>query len=128
MPVQYSLQERVLIIEATGAYEPQDIIRAFLDGLRDPSCPQPVGLLLDVTHSKSLATRPAAEIRGVAEFLGPYAERIGGRCAVVAPSDVAFGLSQMGAAYSRGVGVEARAFRSRDEALQWLAVPVEPRG
>jgi hypothetical protein len=59
----------------------------------------------------------------VAEFLGPYAGRIGGRVAVVAPSDVHFGLSRMGAVHSEQVGVAARVFRTADEALRWLGPP-----
>ena len=53
-----------------------------------------------------LATRPAEEIRMVAEFLGPYAARIGGRCAVIAPASVQFGLTQMGAVHAERVGDE----------------------
>ena len=120
MAVQYSIREGVLAMEFIGIYESRDVIRRFLDAMSDPTCPNPVALLVDVSRSESLATRPAAEIRMVAEFLGPYADRIGGRVAVVAPSDVHYGLSQMGAVHSEGVGVAARVFRSKDEALEWL--------
>ena len=120
MAVQYSIREGILTMEFIGLYEPQDVVRQFLEALNDPACPDPVALLVDVSRSESLATRPADEIRKVAEFLGPYAGRIGGRCAVVAPADVQFGLSQMGAVHSERVGVGAQVFRTRDEALQWL--------
>lgn len=122
MAVQYSIREGVLNMEFIGIYEPQDVVRQFLEAMSDPTCPNPVALLVDVSRSESLATRPAGEIRMVAEFLGPYAERIGGRVAVVAPSDVLYGLSQMGAVYSEAVGVSAQVFRTSDEALKWLGV------
>lgn len=121
MPVRSLLAGDLLTLELAGTYLPEDIIRTFAAALEDPACPPRVSLLVDVTRSESLATRPAADIRNVARALGPYAERIGGRCAVVASSEVHFGLSQMGAAHSAAVGVEARVFRDREAARAWLA-------
>jgi hypothetical protein len=63
----------------------------------------------------------------VAEFLGTYAERIGGRCAIVAAADVLFGLSQMGAVFSERVGVTTRVFRTIAEATEWLTIAT-PQG
>lgn len=123
MPVEYSIRGGVLTLEMVGIYEPRDMVRAFLEAMDDPECPQPVGLLLDVSRSESLATRPAQEIRKMAEYLGPYSDRIGGRVAVVAPEDVQFGLSRIGAAHSEGIGVNARVFRSAAEAVRWLGDP-----
>lgn len=128
MAVQYSIHQGVITMEFVGIYEPRDVIRRFLDALSDPACPTPAALLIDVSRSESLATRPAADIRMVAEFLGPYADRIGGRCAVVAPTDVHFGLSQMAAIHSEGVGVAAQVFRTAEEALKWLNTRSGPQG
>lgn len=123
MAVQQSIHDGVLTMELVGLYEPRDVIRAFLEAINDPACPKPVALLMDVSRSDSLASRPAADIKLVAEFLGPYADRIGGRVAVVASTDVHFGLSQMGAVHSENVGVAAHVFRNRADALQWLKQP-----
>lgn len=120
MGVEYQIQDDVLTMSFAGPYAPQDVTEAFLAAMEDPACPNPVPLLVDVSRSESLATRPAEEIKRVARFLGPYADRIGGRCAVVAPADVQFGLSQMGSVHSEQVGVTSRAFRNREEALTWL--------
>ena len=110
-----------------GIYEPDDVTAGFIAAMKDPACPRPVALLVDVSRSEVLAGRPAAEIKRVAEFLGPYADRIGGRCAVVAPADVHFGLGQMGSVHSERVGVTSRVFRGRDEALAWLKGISAPR-
>src|SRR5262245_37992889 len=120
MGVEYQIQDGVLMMSFTGTYAPEDVSDRFLAALRDPACPKPVALLVDVSRSEALADRPAAEIKRIAEFLGPYADRIGGRCAVVAPSDVHFGLSQMGSVHTERVGVTSRVFRARDPALAWL--------
>lgn len=121
MSVHYTLEQGVLTIVAEDVYEPQEIVRAFLDGLADPACPPRIGLLLDVSHSKSLATRPAEDIRRVAEFLGGYSDRIRGRAAVVAPTNVLFGLSQIGAVSGLAVGIDTRVFRDPSTARAWLA-------
>jgi hypothetical protein len=127
MAVQYAIGEGVLRLELVGEYEPMDVVRVFLEALSQPGCPIPVALLIDVTSSQSLASRPAAEIRKVAEFLGPYAHRIGGRCAVVATEDVHYGLARMGASHSERVGVATQVFRTTEDALKWLRTTPEPR-
>ena len=109
-------------MEFKGHYDPDDIIGQFLAAMDDPSCPEKVALLVDVTRSESLEKRTPHEIRRVAEFLGPYLGRIGGRCAVVANKDVHFGLSSMGSVYGKNVGVEAAIFRDSKSALDWLGV------
>jgi hypothetical protein len=121
--VTYTIQDGVIILEFTGTYVSAEIIRQFLKAMNDPACPPEVALMADVSRSESLAGRPTDEIRMVAEFLGPYSDRIGGRCAVVAGGDAQFGLSQMGAVYTEGVGVQTRVFRTREAALEWLKGP-----
>lgn len=120
MAVEYAFHEGVLTIAAVGVYEPRDLVQAFLAALNDPACPRPVALMYDVSRSESLATRSTDEIRKMADFIASYADRIGGRLAVVAPTDVHFGLSRIGAARSEGVGVDAQVFRTAAEAHQWL--------
>ena len=120
MAVTYRIDGNVLFMTFTGTYAPDDVTRQFVAAINDPACPAHVHLVVDVTASESLATRPTDEIRRVAEALGPHAARIGGRCAVVASEDVHFGLSRMGAVYSQSVGVETRVFRTLDDALAWL--------
>lgn len=120
MAVEYSFRKGVLTVAAIGIYEPRDVVHAFLAALNDPACPRPVALMYDVSRSESLATRSTEEIRKMAEFIASHADRIGGRVAVVAPSDVHFGLSRIGAARSEGIGVDAGVFRTTAEGLEWL--------
>ncbi len=126
MAVTYRIVGDLLEMAFVGDYLPDDIPRQFLAALNDPACPKRVALFVDVTRSTSLAARSSEDIKRVAEFLGPYSDRIGGRCAVLATEDIHFGLSRMGSVYSAGVGVETRVFRDRDEALAWLKSPREP--
>jgi hypothetical protein len=120
MPVSYQIDSGILTVLAAGVYAPEDVPRTFLAALADPACPDPVGLLLDVRKSEVLSTRTAEQIRVVAEFLKPYAERIRRRCAVVVTLDAHYGLGRMGAVFAQGIGVEAQVFRSPQEARGWL--------
>ena len=120
MPVSYTLEGALLRLDLEGQYEPQDVIEQFLAGLGAPGCPERVALLVDTTRSTSLEKRAPHEIGRVAQFLGEYVNRIGGRCAVVASSDVHFGMSRMGSVFSADVGVEAKVFRDPETALEWL--------
>jgi len=123
MPVTYSISSNLLLMTAAGEYEPRDLPRTFLVALNDPACPAPVSLLLDVRASSMLATRSMDDIRAIGQFLGPYAERIGGRCAVVTGTEVQYGLGRMGSIYMESVGIEARVFRAMDAAMEWLSAP-----
>lgn len=103
-----------------GTYEPDEIIVRFREALEDPACPSPVGLLIDTTRSESMATRPPHELARVAQYLEPFSDRIGGRCAVVAPTDVLYGLSRLAGTYAELSGIETRVFRDAAEAIAWL--------
>jgi hypothetical protein len=118
--VTFSIEGDLLTMTLEGKYPPEDVVEQFLVAIRDPRCPDAVALLVDVSASTSLATRPTEQIRLVAERLGEFKDRIGRRCAVLATSDVNFGLSRLGAVYSEGVGVHVQVFRDRAEALAWL--------
>jgi len=128
MPVTWSIDGDLVRLNLEGNYEPTDIIDQFLAALADPRCPETFFLLVDATQSESLDKRSPAEIRYVAEYLGPYRKRVRGRCAVVARSGLHFGLSRMGSAYSDNVGVDAQVFQSAPEALEWLHGSGKPPG
>ncbi len=121
MPVTYSFHGNLLKLELVGTYEPDDVIKTFVTAMNDPLCPNPVALIADVRRSETLATAAVADIRRVAEYIGPYGDRVGGRAAVVASSDVHFGLSRLGSVYSGAVGVDVEVFRDFESAVAWLS-------
>lgn len=119
MPVIHAWEGTLLRMSFVGVYEPEDIIRQFETALAEAPSAK-IALLVDTTRSEVLGTRSPNQIRLVAQALAPYAERIGGRCAIVATEDIHFGLSRMGSVYSESVGVETEVFRTEEEALAWL--------
>lgn len=64
------------------------------------------------------------EVRGVAKVV---ANVVGGRrAAIVAPGDVAYGLSRMYSVFLEDAGIDVQAFRTLDEATTWLQTPAAP--
>jgi len=122
MPVVHAWEGTLLRMSFVGTYEPDDIIRQLEEALAEAPPSEKIALLVDTTRSEVLGTRSPSQIRHVAQALAPYAERIGGRCALVATEDIHFGMSRMGSVYSESVGVETEVFRTEDEALAWLGV------
>jgi hypothetical protein len=120
MAVSYTFQGSIVRMDLVGVYSPQDIIDTFDKALADPDCPDDARLLLDVTRSDSLAERSVDDLRRVAEYYGQRAERTARRCAILARSDVHFGLMRMAVVFIEAYDSEARVFKVEDEAVQWL--------
>jgi hypothetical protein len=119
MSVTYRINDDVVEITLNGTSAPDDVIQEFHKALEDDATPEEFVLLVDVRNSTSLATRPTAEIIRVAEYLGPFQDRVK-RCAVLATEKVHFGLGRLGAVYSETAGVMTSVFRDKDEAVDWL--------
>lgn len=100
----------------------QEVKDTLLEGLARRDCPRPLALLIDVSRSTSLPQRTPTEMREMAGFLAGHADTIGGRVAVVADSDVSFGLIRIGSAHGEDSGLLTHVFRTVPEALEWLAL------
>lgn len=120
MAVTYTFQGSIVRMDFVGVYSSQDIIDTFDKALADPDFPGNARLLLDVTCSESLAERSVDDLRRVAEYYGQRAERAGRRCAILAQSDVHFGLMRMAVVFTEAYDAEVRVFKVEDEAVQWL--------
>ncbi len=75
--------------------------------------------LMDIRRSQ--ATRTTDELVSVVDFLGSQRDReVPLRCAVVATSDLRFGLSRMASVYVERYGVDLQVFRDIGSAEFWL--------
>jgi hypothetical protein len=97
-------------------------MQAFAKALEDPRFPDSAAFLLDVTRSESLSTRPTDDLRSITEFMGRRAGKIGKRCAILATTDLHYGLMRMAGVFAEEYGVEVKVFRRLEEALDWLGV------
>lgn len=119
MSATYRLNDDVVEMTLNGTTGIDEVIQTFHKALDDSETPEEFVLLLDVRKSSSLATRPTSEIIKVAEYLGPFQDRVK-RCAVLATENIHFGLSRLGAVYSETAGVMTSVFRDKEEAINWL--------
>jgi hypothetical protein len=119
MSATYRLNDDVVEMTLNGTTGIDEVIQTFHKALDDSNTPEEFVLLVDVRESSSLATRPTSEIIKVAEYLGPFQDRVK-RCAVLATENIHFGLSRLGAVYSETAGVMTSVFRDKEEAISWL--------
>jgi len=119
MSATYRLNDDVVEMTLNGTTGIEEVIETFHKALDDSNTPEEFVLLVDVRESSSLATRPTSEIIKVAEYLGPFQDRVK-RCAVLATENIHFGLSRLGAVYSETAGVMTSVFRDKEEAVNWL--------
>ena len=124
MPVAYDFTEGVLRLTMQGASSPADVTAMIDAALRDERRPALRGLLLDARESTTAAKRSSAQIRGLAEEVERRGAEFGGRLALLATSDIVYGLMRMGEVWVQASGkVQSRVFRDEEEALAWLASP-----
>lgn len=124
MPVAYDFTRGVLRLTMQGASSPGEVTAMIDAALQDERRPTLRGLLLDARESTTAAKRSSAQIRGLAEEVARRAAEFGGRLALLAKSDVVYGLMRMGEVWVQASGkVQSRVFRDEDEALAWLTPP-----
>ena len=119
MGLSYSYEDDMLRIVGEGDYTAQDLMDLLAAALSDPRSRPGISTLMDVRRSE--AARTTDELVSIVEFLGSKRDRaVPLRCAVVATSDLRFGLSRMVSVYLEKYGVDLRVFRDIESAELWL--------
>jgi hypothetical protein len=119
VPISYRVSGKLVLTHVEGAVTVADV-RAYLGAVRsDPAYRAGMSTLIDCRNVTTLLS--SEELRIIAADIQHLTtSRARGRCAILAPSEAGFGLLRMYEAYSEGAPVEVRAFRERDEAMEWL--------
>lgn len=120
MPVNFEFADRVITLRMVDLYMPKDIQAALLDALRGPQTANAVGLLFDVTHSKSLRIRSVEDIVAMGYFLAQYADAFARRVALVGFDDFPFAMMRMGRVTLEREGLICEVFRDDASARKWL--------
>ncbi len=130
MPVRYFVTEEILVVAVEGAYTSEELRRVGDAALRAPGSPHPAPVLLDMSKATGLGARSGPQLRATAAFFARRARWIR-KIAIVAPSDLVFGLMRMGATFGDTMGLVVGVFRTHDEAMEFLgegAAPPPARG
>lgn len=121
MAISYRIVDDMVFTEMGASFSLDDV-RAYLAAvLGDPSYRSGMPSLVDCRHVTALLS--PADLRVIAADIASVTTApVSGRCAVLAATDVVFGMVRMYEAYSDGAPVEVRAFREKNEAMAWLNV------
>jgi hypothetical protein len=125
MPMSHSVdaERRLVFCRGWGVLSNQDLHEHYRQIELDPSFRpyfRQLGDLRDVTRLTVDSTAIAA-----AASLPVFAP--GTRRALIAESDIAFGLARMFASYAEDIGQLVRVFRNASDAEAWLAEEPTPR-
>jgi hypothetical protein len=122
MPVKYQIDKtnRIIRTRCTGPVTIEEVVVHFRLLERDPDCPDRVDVLLDLSEQTSIpkkenlqeVTGQIRRIRGRVQF---------GTCAIVACTDVLFGMLRMFEVFAEQYFRKLRVFRTASEAEAWLA-------
>jgi len=119
MGLSYSYDEDMLRIVGEGDYTVRDLKDLLVAALSDPRTRPGIPTLMDIRRSE--AARTTEELVSLVDFLGSKRDRtVPLHCAVVATSDLRFGLSRMVSVYLERYGVDLRVFREIEAAELWL--------
>ena len=131
MPIVFRVDHelRVVVAVAYGALTLQEMFQYQRDLAALPAI-EGYGELVDMSPVSNVATSPSAQFRGLAGFAAT-ADQPGSRTrfAIVAPSDLMFGLGRMYQAYRAnepGSTKEVGVFRTMKEACAFLDIGAPP--
>lgn len=116
MPITFSIDDHVAVFTTIGHVDFETGLASIRDGLQVLAEQSGVPVILfDVQQSEK--ARSSDEIRTIVDAICD--ETPGAHIAVLAASDLHYGIARMFGSYAEGAGLNAMAFRDRQEAWQW---------
>jgi hypothetical protein len=120
MHISYSFAGQTLTLCAVAGFPISDLRTVLIEALADPLRPILCGTLFDVRKSGSFSTRTMREIEATASSFTEFAAQLG-RVALLATTDVSYGLLRMIRGRSETEAFEVEVFRDEPSAARWLA-------
>lgn len=119
MPVFTRRKDDVLVLTADGDYTPGELARVGARAFEDPSLPQRVPLILDLSGAAGLALKTDQAFGEEGAALSPYRDRVSRLAVVVAGRFAAhFGP---GGSFADAARMETRPHPSHRDAVAWLS-------
>jgi hypothetical protein len=119
MPADYHIDMElgIVFMRAWSRYTDDELLylqqRVYADSDFDPTFRR----LADLSQVEQLGVT----IQGIRTMLSRSHWKVGARQAIVAPTDLAFGMARMASNLRQlGEGMENTVFRTKDEAMSWL--------
>ncbi len=122
MPVTYQFDREFPLVRTrcAGDVTFAEVMSHFRELERDASLPARLDVLLDLTEMRSIPE--SDQLRSVASEVEHLQQRVKwGSCAIVASSDVLFGMSRIFRVFAQAHFANSNVFREIDQAERWLA-------
>lgn len=125
MPLTYRVDKDTHIVRSQGSghLTVDDLLEYFTASRADPDFDPSMHRLMDLRGVTHLP--PSADIRSLATFVRTKAPTDTARMAILAPSDLAYGVAMMFKAFV-GYGERLLVVRDEAEANAWLATGIRP--
>lgn len=128
MPITCTIRSdaTLAIFVHVGVVPDEEFLTSYRGFLEDPRFDRSFNLLVDLRRTSS-SPRSSEALRTLAGFIrGVFTDdnTVRPKVAVVAPSDLSFGLARMYEAFSDSVRWDFAVFRAPDAALAWLRAPM----
>ncbi|MGE5647557.1 MAG: STAS/SEC14 domain-containing protein [Acidobacteriota bacterium] len=122
MPITYRIDRSTGIIrtKCAGVVTLEDVLGHLRALESDPECPPRLDVLLDFSEWTSEAN--GAELRAAGDAVGSVSHRVQfGACAIVAPTDLLFGMARMFEVFAEAWFRAIQVFRAAAAAEAWLS-------
>lgn len=126
MPISYKIDKKsgTVLYRAAGRVADQDMIALSRAAGRDPEYVGGLNGLVDARGEAFELDISAIGLRNLADFNRDFPRDLNhARMAIVANSDLAYGLSRMMQAYAEDLSPDYSVFRDMAEACRWLGIP-----
>jgi len=127
MPVTYELDPEAGFVDVrcVGHVTLEEVLVHLRTIEEDPRLPERLDALLDMGDQTSVPE--TVELREITRGLERVSKTVRWRAlAIVARSDVLFGMSRMFAVFTEPLFSQLNVFREREEAIRWLAAARSP--
>jgi len=111
--------------QCIGDVTPEEVLEHFRELEAHPELPKRLDVFLDLERLTSIPN--SDQIRDVSFEVDRLKATVEwGACAILATSDIVFGISRVFEVFTEGLFSRTRVFRDREEARRWLADPAQP--
>ena len=126
MPITYYYRpdQKLIIFIHAGVVPDEEFLSFYRDFYKDPRLDKTFNRLVDLRQAKS-SVRSSVVLKKFAAFVGTHTplSATKPKVAVIAPTNISFGLARMYEGYSGFVPEDFTVFRAVDAALDWLRAP-----
>ena len=124
MTLEYEFLEKwkLVLVKITGIVTFKEMAGHLTSLSKDPRYVPPMRKLIDLREclNYSLTREQAEKLAALnRELIHSFKDE---RCAIVAPGDLAFGMSRAHEMYTSGSGLDIQVFRKLRDALEWLGI------